>query len=62
MIVIAQVAMQGFMAVSKQTSSLGCTFGLGLFTAINPWHHFITITHTMSCKMSGEGLEKLYRR
>ena len=29
---------QEFMAVSKQTSSSGYDLGLGLFTAINPWH------------------------
>ena len=29
---------QGFMAVSKQTSSSGYALGLSLFTAINPWH------------------------
>ena len=30
---------QGFMAVSKQTSSSGYALRLNLFTAINPWHY-----------------------
>ena len=45
---------QRFMAVSKQTSSLGYAFRLGLFTAINPTRtksslslhqHFLVYTH-----------------
>ena len=35
---------QGFMAVSKQSSSSGYALRLCLFTAINPWHCAITIT------------------
>ena len=34
---------QGFMAVSKQTSSSGYVLRLCLFTAINPWQHAVTI-------------------
>ena len=29
---------QGFMAVSKQTPSLGYTLRIGLFTAVSSWH------------------------
>ena len=34
----------GIYGYSKQSSSLGYALGLGLLTAINPWHCAITIT------------------
>ena len=51
-IVIAQVP--GIYGCSKQTSSSGYALGLGLFTAINPWHlcynyYLYTLQHNIQC-------------